>query len=406
MLQLGGDHPRGQPGEAHHLRQREDRAGVQGGETQRAAYGLGEGLVGQPQRRSDVFVGRQLGQPDRMVGQRPVVAARSDRGAGQAQVERQPTTAVGDLGGGGGLGPDALGTHVVGQQLDGSLRRELAQHERFTGGGRELGEPTPAGDDHPPAFADRQQRQDLGGTVGVVEQQHQRPVADDLAQLLGAGEGAQPVDPPPLDPEAEQQPGEQCRRRQRLEIGVIAAQVDAERERSRPEPAPPPVGDVQRQLGLACAREAGDDRDGAGGPALEPGELPVPSDQPRAGQHQVGRRHALLHAVLDLAAGGASIGLHPRVPSTLLDTEHLEQVDEQLGVQPLATGAEAVIDGDLAGLSGPAPLRAQVADGLGQRGVRRVAGPAPELQQRPGQIVERRDRTRLGRGLDAHVGKA
>src|SRR5690606_7122444 len=102
---------------------------------------------------------------------------RRQAGGRDAQRQRQSSAELGELGGGVRFGGRFAGGPGLVEQFDGGVGGQRFQRQHpSTAAHRQAGQPAPAGHQHHRFRVPRQQRVDLLGVAGVVEQ-HQHPAA-------------------------------------------------------------------------------------------------------------------------------------------------------------------------------------------------------------------------------------
>ena len=166
-------------------------AGVQAQQPEHPRRGSVELLVGPGEHGPHVggaMPGVERVQPPARVaqvgGQRGQRVPRLPGGAGggDGQRQRQPRAQFDQLIGGGRLGGDAFGAEAAVQQFAGLAAGEQIEGERVGAlGGDQAGELAAAGHDDQAAGAGRQQRPDLVGVAGVVEQHQHLPAGQQAA---------------------------------------------------------------------------------------------------------------------------------------------------------------------------------------------------------------------------------
>jgi hypothetical protein len=454
--QLGEQRPyrrHRQPGEAGRRRYRQVGAGMQAEQPEQPRGGRAEGPVRPGEHRAGVGGRVAGGQPvqtrpvAQLAGHRRQRERRMGRGAGRRhrQGQRQPRAPRDDF-----VGRRLLGRHPVGadplrQQRAGLPHRQRVQRQRVGGLGRdEAGELVAAGHHHQAGRAAGQQRADLVGVAGVVQQyQHppageQAPVQANLCVHIGR-------DQVPRHVQRVQETADRLGPGHRPAGRVEAAQVDV--ELAVGEPVGDPVRPVHRQGGLADAGrtgDRGDDHGRRGAPAaatdqaVQGGQLGGPAGEPvdaggqLPGHHGAGRR---VRPDVPRRAAGQQVGVdlaqrRPGVGAELVAQPHPDRL-----VRPQRLGLPAgpvqhhqvarpqrlpqrVLPGELAQpadqLAGRAVRDGQVGAAFGGREValdqpRRLAAgqplrphaverrPPPQLQR----LVEQRPlgrRVRLARG--------
>ncbi|GAA3301338.1 hypothetical protein GCM10020218_094820 [Dactylosporangium vinaceum] len=179
---------------------------------------------------------------------------------------------------------------AVGEQVDRDRHRPLDRDER--------GQRVAAGDHDQAAGRGRQQRPDLLGVAGVV-QQDEHPPTGELAAQQGREPGEVGRDALGRHAERVEEAAHGVGRRHRRVGGVEAAQVDVQLPVG--EPVGDPVGPVHGQRGLPDTGRAGDhgDEHGAAGRGplrgqqrIEPRQLTVPAGE-RANRQRNLRRYGL-----------------------------------------------------------------------------------------------------------------
>jgi hypothetical protein len=183
------------------------------------------------------------------------------RGAfrGDPHGERKERAAGGDGGGGGRLGIDTGVAEELPQQAHGLRLGQRADRDRHgAAAGEQAGEPAAAGDQYQAAGCAGQQRPDLGGGPGIVQQDdhlpasQQRPVKTSGLVLIGG-------DVIGCCSQGAQEPAQRLGRRHRSDVGVP---VQVHMQLPLRKTVRDLVGPVHRQRRLPRACRPGDDGDG------------------------------------------------------------------------------------------------------------------------------------------------